>query len=73
MASAVEDGNVRIGRDAEHGGLRLEADMPVKAGREVAHLPVHDDDGRALVHTDDAAKPSVDADDIPGPEPEPAT
>jgi len=67
---SVEDFNFGVGTDAEHGGRRLEPDRLVKAGFELADWPVHQNDSRALINTDDAAKPVTIAYDIARTEPE---
>jgi hypothetical protein len=63
-APAVEDLNLGLRGDAEHGGRLLESNRFVEARREDARRAIHNHDRRAVIDADDTAKPVVYADDI---------
>ena len=62
----VKDFHVGVGTNAERGGRRLESNGFVKPGPKVSDGLVHDDNCRAFVDADDAAKPVVAPNNIPG-------
>ena len=70
MVSTVEDGEFGIRRDAAQGGLGLKADVSIKAGGELAHRTVDNDDRRAFIDAEHTAQPAVEANDIARAEPE---
>jgi hypothetical protein len=61
---AVKHLHFGVGRDAEYGGLGLEANQPVEASFEFARWPVHENNRRAITHMDDAAEFAVDPHDV---------
>jgi len=67
---AVKDFDFGLGRDVEHCGPWLETNGLVKASLKNPHWPAHNDNRRALAHTDNAAKAMVVKDDIPCTKPE---
>src|ERR1041384_6286637 len=65
---AVEDGDYGIGRDADQGGLGLEADAHAEKRGELARWSGDGDDGATIGHAEDFAVLAVEPDQVAGAE-----